>query len=63
MPLREGKSREVIGGNISELRAAGYKLKQSLAIALKKAGKSRSRKSGAAATKSVPSGATGVGIR
>jgi hypothetical protein len=40
-PLRRGKSREVISSNIRELRHKGYPQKQSVAIALKKAGMSR----------------------
>jgi len=40
-PLRSGKSREVISSNIRELRHKGYPQKQSVAIALKKAGMSR----------------------
>jgi len=41
MPLLTGKSRRVISKNIRELRLSGRPLKQSVAIALKKAGKSK----------------------
>ena len=40
MPLLSGSSRKTIGSNISELEHSGYGHKQSIAIALKKAGKS-----------------------
>jgi hypothetical protein len=40
-PLRSGKSRKVIGQNISELMHSGRPQKQAVAIALKKAGVSR----------------------
>ena len=41
MPLKKGSSRKTIGSNIRKLRHEGYGEKQSVAIALKKAGKSR----------------------
>ena len=41
MPLKKGKSKKVIGRNISELRRFGYPEKQSVAIAMNKAGKSK----------------------
>ena len=41
MPLKRGKSRKTVSANISELRHAGYPQKQSVAIAMDKAGKSR----------------------
>lgn len=37
MPLRQGKSRAVVGHNIRKLRSEGYGQKQSVAIALKQA--------------------------
>jgi uncharacterized protein YdaT len=33
VPLKKGKSKKVIGGNIAELRKAGYPQKQAIAIA------------------------------
>jgi hypothetical protein len=42
MPLESGSSQKVIGSNIAELRHAGHPEKQAIAIAMKKAGKSRS---------------------
>lgn len=44
MPLRRGKSREVIRQNIRTELAAGKPLKQAVAIALRMAGKSKRRK-------------------
>lgn len=41
MPLRRGKSNAVVSHNIRLLRHEGYPQKQSVAIALKKAGRSR----------------------
>jgi len=43
MPLESGSSRAVISHNIETERAAGKPEKQSIAIALRKAGKSRSQ--------------------
>ena len=44
MPLRRGKSRKVIAANIRTEIASGRPQKQAIAIALKKAGKSRKKK-------------------
>lgn len=41
MPLKKGKSKEVISKNISQLSEEGYGQRQAIAIALAKAGKSR----------------------
>jgi len=43
MPLKKGKSDKVVSQNISELRHSGYPQKQAIAIAMRKAGKSRKR--------------------
>lgn len=43
MPLRKGRSSKVVSANVSKLRHEGYAPKQSVAIALKKAGKSRKK--------------------
>lgn len=42
MPLKEGKSKSVIGKNISEMENSGYPKKQAIAASL-----SEARKSGA----------------
>jgi len=44
MPLMTGSSNKVISGNISELRHSGYPEKQSIAIAMSKAGKKKKKK-------------------
>jgi len=41
MPLQKGSSRKVVSRNIKELRHSGRPQKQAVAIALKKAGKSK----------------------
>ena len=40
MPLKKGSSNKTVSANIRELRKAGHPQKQSIAIALKTAGKS-----------------------
>lgn len=44
MPLKKGKSKKVIGENIRELRHSGRPEKQSIAIAMSEAGKSKKKK-------------------
>lgn len=44
MPLQKGSRREIISNNISELMHSGYGQKQSIAIAMSKAGKSKPKK-------------------
>lgn len=42
MPLKKGRSKKVVSGNISELRGAGFPQKQAVAIALSEARKGKS---------------------
>jgi hypothetical protein len=44
MPLKKGKSDKVVSSNIKKLLEEGYPQKQSVAIALTEAGKSRKTK-------------------
>jgi len=44
MPLVKGKSRATISANIRELRHSGRKQSQSVAIAMKKAGKFKKKR-------------------
>jgi len=41
MPLKKGKSKKTISSNIRKLRHEGYPERQSVAIAMTKAGKSK----------------------
>lgn len=41
MPIKKGKSKEVVSANIRELVKSGYKGKQAVAIALESAGKTQ----------------------
>lgn len=44
MPLKKGSSKKTISANISELRHSGRPEKQSIAIAMSEAGKSKAKK-------------------
>jgi hypothetical protein len=44
MPLKKGKSDKVVSSNVKKLMEEGYPQKQSVAIALTEAGKSRKTK-------------------
>ena len=44
MPLAKGKSKKVISANIAELRNSGRPEKQTIAIAMSEAGKSKRKK-------------------
>jgi hypothetical protein len=43
MPLKKGKSKQVISENIAELIKAGYKRDQAVAIAMNEAGMSKDK--------------------
>jgi hypothetical protein len=43
MPLKKGKSRKAVSSNISELMHSGRSQRQSIAIAMSKAGKSKKK--------------------
>lgn len=44
MPLLKGSSNDVVSANIRELRNSGYDEKQSVAIAMSKAGKNKKKR-------------------
>jgi len=44
MPLMKGRTKEIIGENIAELRRTGRPEKQAIAIAMHTAGKGKPRK-------------------
>lgn len=41
MPLKKGKSKKIISGNIREMVKSGYPVKQAAAAAYRKAGKKK----------------------
>ena len=43
MPLKKGNSKKTISSNVKKLRGEGYPQRQSVAIALNTAGKSKKR--------------------
>lgn len=43
MPLKKGRSNKTVSSNISRLRREGYPPKQSIAIAMSKAGRGKKR--------------------
>jgi hypothetical protein len=46
LPLKKGKSKKIIGGNISEMIRAGHPKTQSVAASFKQAGKSKFLRTG-----------------
>ena len=44
MPLKKGKSKEIVSQNISEMIKAGHPAKQAIAASLREAGLSRKKK-------------------
>lgn len=44
MPLKKGKSKAVISGNIREMVKAGHSQKQAIAAAMRSAGKPKKRR-------------------
>lgn len=43
MPLKKGRSNKTVSTNIRELRNSGYPEKQSIAIAMRKAGRTKKK--------------------